>query len=186
MVRRYKGSSDLRMRRKLTLYPWLILFDSGALCLNISRGMAPINLDDIIHYRPPAKKPQFQPLRIPSSHTRIHSQSSWGKPAPTHPFLLGQYWCSSLPFSGHTPYLQSHFHSSGEPEMSLAPHELAEEVAIDCSNEFDIDFLNSNSGSDANLAVCSTNRDVGDDISGSGSGLGRYDQYPDGTRSLLF
>ncbi|OQE42612.1 hypothetical protein PENNAL_c0697G05886, partial [Penicillium nalgiovense] len=37
-----------------------LLFYSDVLRLNLSRGMAPINLDDVIHYRPPAKKPHFK------------------------------------------------------------------------------------------------------------------------------
>lgn len=183
-VDRYKGVIGTPQNKKLTLYPWFLLYYSDAMCLNTSRGMAPINLDDIIQYRPPAKEPHFKPLQAPGSHARIHSLSSSDRPAPAYPFLPSQHWRSSLPFSGHTPYLQSHSHSSRETKTLLALNELAEEVAIDCSDEFDMDLLNANSGRDANVAVssvCPTNRDLGDDVSCTGLGLGQYNKCHDGT-----
>ncbi|KAJ5367845.1 hypothetical protein N7541_001786 [Penicillium brevicompactum] len=144
--------------------------------------MAPINLDDVIHYRPPAKKPHIKPFRAPGSHDRIHSQIPLDRPAPAHPFLSSQHWHSSLPFSGHAPYLESHFHASSEVETFLAPNELAEEVTIDSSNEFDMDFLNASSGRDANVAISNihtASRELPDDVSSSDLGQGLSDQHHD-------
>ncbi|CAG8262520.1 unnamed protein product [Penicillium salamii] len=144
--------------------------------------MAPINLDDVIHYRPPAKKPQFKPSRAPGSHNRIHSQIPLDRPGPAHPFLSSQHWRSSLPFSGHAPYLQSHFNASSEVEMLLASSELAEEVTIDSSNEFDMDFLNASSGIDANFAISNihtASREFPDGVSSSDLGQGLFNQRHD-------
>ncbi|KAJ5458834.1 hypothetical protein N7530_010778 [Penicillium desertorum] len=131
--------------------------------------MAPINLDDVIHYRPPTKKPYFKPFRAPGSHDRINPQIPSDRPAPAYP----------LPFSGHVPYFQSLFHASSEVETLLAPNELAEEVTIDCSNEFDMDFLNASSGRDANVAISNihtASRELPDDVSSSDLGQGLYEQ----------
>ncbi|EKV15763.1 hypothetical protein PDIG_13060 [Penicillium digitatum PHI26] len=144
--------------------------------------MAPINLDDVIHYRPPAKKPYFKPFRAPGSHDRIHSQIPLDRPAPAHPFLSSQHWHSTLPFSGHAPYLQSHFHASSEADTLLAPNELAEEVTIDSSNEFDMDFLNAFSERDASVAISNirtATRELPDDVSSSDVGQGLSDQRHD-------
>lgn len=146
--------------------------------------MAPINLDDVIHYRPPAKKPHFKPFRAPGSHDRIHSQIPLDRPAPAHPFLSSQHWRSSLPFSGHAPYLQSHFHASSEVDTLLAPNELAEEVIIDSSNVFDMGFLNASSGRDPNVAISNlhtASRELPDDVSSSDLGQGLSNQHHDGT-----
>ncbi|KZN94242.1 hypothetical protein EN45_044320 [Penicillium chrysogenum] len=144
--------------------------------------MAPINLDDVIHYRPPAKKPHFKPFRAPGSHDRIYSQIPLDRPAPAHPFPSSQHWRSSLPSSGHAPYLQSHFHAPSEVETLLAPNELAEEVTIDSSNEFDMDFLNASSGRDANVAISNihtASRELPGDVSSSDLGQGLSDQRHD-------
>ncbi|CDM37292.1 Homeodomain-like [Penicillium roqueforti FM164] len=124
----------------------------------------------------------INPLRAPGSHDRINSQIPSDRPPPAYPFLPSQHWRSSVPFSGHAPYFQSHFHASSEDETLLAPNELAEEVTIDCSNEFDMDFLNASSGRDANVAVSNihtASRELPDDVSSSGLGQGLYDQRHD-------
>ncbi|KGO76320.1 hypothetical protein PITC_018430 [Penicillium italicum] len=144
--------------------------------------MTPINLDDVIHYRPPAKKPYFKPSQAPNSHDRIHSQIPLDRRAPAHPFLPSQQWRSSLPISGHAPYLQSQLHASSEVETLLAPNELAEEVTIDSSNEFDMDFLNASSGRDANVAISNihtASRELPDDVSSSALGQGLSGQHHD-------
>ncbi|CAG8902812.1 unnamed protein product [Penicillium egyptiacum] len=143
--------------------------------------MAPITLDDIIHYRPPAKSPHFKPFQAPSSHARIHSQSSSDRPAPANPFLPSQHWHSSLPFTGHAPHLQSQFHPSSEVETLLSPAELAKEVTVD-SNEFDMDFLNTSLGRDTNVAISNihtASRELPDDVSSSDPGQRLYDQHFD-------
>lgn len=146
--------------------------------------MAPINLDDVIHYRPPTKKPHFKPFRAPGSHDRVHSQIHLDRPAPAHPFLFSQHWHPSLPFSGHAPYLQSHFHAPSEVETLLAPNELAEEVTIDSSNEFDMDLLSVSSGRDANVAISNmhtASRELPDDVSISDLRQVLSDQHHNGT-----
>jgi hypothetical protein len=146
--------------------------------------MALITLDDVVHYRPPAESPHFKPLQGPRSHDRIHPQSYSDRPAPLYPCLPSQDWRSSLPLSGHTPYLESHFHASSEVETLLAANELAEEVTIDCSNELDMNSLNVSSRRDANVAVSNVHtasRDLPDDVSNSDLGLGLYDQRHNGT-----
>ena len=115
--------------------------------------MAPINLDDIIHNHPPVKRPHFKPLQVPGHHARILSRSSFNAPAPAHPPLHGQHGRLGPPLSGHPPYLQGHFNASSEAETLSAPNKFAEEVTIDCSNEFDMDVLNAFSGKDANVAI---------------------------------
>jgi hypothetical protein len=146
--------------------------------------MAPINLDDVIHYRPPTKKPHFKLFRAPGSHDRIHSQIPLDRPAPAHLFLSSQHRHSSLPFSGHAPYLQSHFHAPSEVETLLAPNEFAEEVTIDSSNEFEMDFLSASLGRDTNATksnIHTASRELPDDVSSSDLGQGLSDQRHNGT-----
>lgn len=145
--------------------------------------MAPINLDDVIQYRPPTKKPHFNLFRALGSHDRIHSQIPLDRPAPAHLFLSSQHRHSSLPFSGHAPYLQSHFHAPSEVETTLAPNEFAEEVTIDSSNEFDMDFLSASLGRDTNVAISNihtASRELPNDVSSSDLGQGS-DQRHNGT-----
>jgi hypothetical protein len=140
--------------------------------------MAPINLDDIIHYRPPVKKTHFKPLQVPGHYVSIHSQSSLDRPAPAHSPLHSQQSHSNPPFSGHTPHFQGSFNASDEVETSLAPIELLDEVTLNCSNGFDMDFFNASSGRDATVAVSNVNtasRDLPENVSSNDSGLSLYD-----------
>ncbi|CRL28795.1 unnamed protein product [Penicillium camemberti] len=144
--------------------------------------MAPINLDDVIQYRPPTKKPHFNLFRALGSHDRIHSQIPLDRPAPAHLFLSSQHRHSSLPFSGHAPYLQSHFHAPSEVETTLAPNEFAEEVTIDSSNEFDMDFLSASLGRDTNVAISNihtASRELPNDVSSSDLGQGSDQRHND-------
>jgi hypothetical protein len=76
-------------------------------------------------------------------------------------------------------YLQSQFHESSEVETLLAPNELAEEVTVDYSNEFDMNFLNASSGRDTNVAISimhTASRELPDDVSSIVLGQDLYDQ----------
>lgn len=182
-VGRHKGSLELlRPRKRLTICLWFLLFYSDVLRLDLSRGMELINRTTssiIVRLQKKKKKTHFKLFQAPGSHARIHSQSSSDRPAPAHSFLPSQHWRPSLSFSGHAPYLQSQFHESSEVETLLAPNELAEEVTVDCSNEFDMNFLNASSGRDANVAVSNmhtASRELPDDVSSIVLGQDLYDQ----------
>jgi hypothetical protein len=85
---------------------------------------------------------------------------------------------------GYTPYLQSHFYIPSEVKTLLAPNELAEEVTFDSSNKFDIDFLNTSSERDTNVAISNiytASRELPDNISSSDLGQGLSDQRHDST-----
>ncbi|KAJ5922230.1 hypothetical protein N7516_009933, partial [Penicillium verrucosum] len=108
----------------------------------------PINLDDVIYYRPLTKKPYFKPLRAPGSYDLLAFDYS----------ILGVYAVLL-----------------NKDETLLAPNELIEKVTINYSNKFNIDFLNTSSGRDINVIISNiyiASRELPDNI--SNSSLGYY------------
>ncbi|KAJ5480496.1 hypothetical protein N7530_006005, partial [Penicillium desertorum] len=109
----------------------------------------PINLDNVIYYCPLTKKLYFEPFGAPGSH--------------------------DLSTSVRVFYSRVYAVPLNEVETLLASNKLAEEVTIDSSNKFDIDFLNTSSERDVNVAILNiytASRELLDNISSSDLGQG--------------
>lgn len=142
--------------------------------------MAPITLDDIVHYRPSAKKSHHKPLQAPIFHPHIYSESSSDRSIPSHPFPPNQHWRSSVSLPAHSPYPQSLSYLSGEAGTSFHRNKSAEEVAFDCSDESGMEFSNVHLNSDAVSNVRSMNG-ASRDVSNTGLLPGLHDQCDEGT-----
>ncbi|KAJ5203018.1 hypothetical protein N7449_005097, partial [Penicillium cf. viridicatum] len=108
----------------------------------------PINLDNVIYYCPSTKKLYFKLFGVPGSYDLLAFESS----------ILGVY---AIPLN--------------KVEILLAPNELTEEVTINSSNKFNIDFLNTSSERDINVTILNiytASRELPDNI--SSSNLGYY------------
>ncbi|KAJ5812278.1 hypothetical protein N7474_008579 [Penicillium riverlandense] len=111
--------------------------------------MIAVNLDDIIHYHPPASKHHFTPPQASGFVPHYPSPSASDTFPLTHqvPPYLTQ---SIFPSSVHSRGLQDHAqnlqfvtsHSSGETQYSPFNTGLPKQSAIENSNEFDKELLN--------------------------------------------
>lgn len=96
--------------------------------------MPPISLDEIIHYRPPTEKTQFQAPQSISMYPHYYSNpSSEGRPFPPN-----QVGPSSFPLSAHAQYHQMISRSPVECRPSLPLTD--GEVTLDFSDEMGMDF----------------------------------------------
>ncbi|CAI7626087.1 unnamed protein product [Penicillium pancosmium] len=102
--------------------------------------MPPISLDEIIHYRPPTEKTQFQVPQSISFYRHYYSNPSSEGPILSRPFPPNRVWPSGFPLSTHAQCPGMVSRSPVEPGPSLPPTESAGEVALYLSDEMCMDL----------------------------------------------
>lgn len=116
--------------------------------LNIDTGlsrnyhnMPPINLDEIIHYRPPTEKTQFQAPQSIGLYPHGYPNLSSEAPIPSRSFHRNEVWPGApLSTNAHGPRMI--FRPPVESGPSLPPSESAAEVAFDLPDDLGLDFPN--------------------------------------------
>ena len=147
--------------------------------------MPPIDLDNIIHYDPSAKRPRFETRQVLNFKSHPYSESLF-RPIPSPSPPLDQHWRPGIALSAHM-FPPSSFSYNGKSGMSIHPSKSADEAAMDFSYQHGMELSAVNLDRDTRCSVSmvrSTNMDIRV-CPGGGFRPGWHDQSDDSTCPLF-